>query len=139
MRKILEQCPTCSGELLATELSCPTCDTVIRGRYEPCLFCRLSPEDLAFLEVFVKNRGNVKEMERELGISYWSIRSRLDEVVARLGEEGSAAPEEGKVRPERGRAGQRERQAILERLDRDEITVAEAAAYLSRSDRFTKE
>lgn len=125
MRKILEKCPTCNHPLLATELSCTACDTVIHGHYEPCLFCRLSPEDLAFLEVFVKNRGNVKEMERELGISYWSIRNRLDEVVEALDFEEPVTPQ---VEQETG-----ERQEILEQLDRGEITVAEAAEQLSRS------
>lgn len=134
MRKILEHCPTCHGNLLATELSCTSCDTVVHGRFEPCLFCRLSPEDLAFLEVFVKNRGNVKEMERELGISYWSIRNRLDEVVPLLGEEEPAAPREGEEKQQPAGGRSRERQAVLERLDRGEITVAEAANLLSRSE-----
>jgi hypothetical protein len=135
MRKILEECPTCGGRLLATELSCTACDTVIHGRYEPCLFCRLSPEDLAFLELFVRNRGNVKEMERELGISYWSIRNRLDEVVDRLDAGEPAAAPSGEAAPPRpaGAPG-RARQAILERLDRGEITVAEAAEQLARSE-----
>lgn len=126
MRKILEQCPTCGSKLMATELSCTACDTVIHGRYEPCLFCRLSAEDLAFLEVFVKNRGNVKEMERELGISYWSIRSRLDEVVEALEFE---EPVETQPAPTSDW-----RQQVLERLNRGEITVAEAAEQLSRSE-----
>lgn len=125
MRKILEQCPTCQSALAVTELSCTVCDTVISGQYAPCRFCKLSAEDLAFLEVFVKNRGNVKEMERELGISYWSIRSRLDEVVEALGFEESAAPPQEPATDER--------QEILEQLDRGEITVAEAAARISRS------
>lgn len=127
MRKILEQCPTCTSALTVTELACTVCDTEIRGQYAPCLFCRLAPEDLAFLEVFVKNRGNVKEMERELGISYWSIRSRLDEVVGALGFEEPAEPQQ--VVPID------ERRAILERLDRGEMTVAEAARQLSRSEK----
>jgi hypothetical protein len=126
MRKILEQCPTCGGDLAVTELSCTSCETVIRGRYEPCLFCRLSPEDLSFLELFVKNRGNVKEMERELGISYWSIRTRLDEVVARIGfEETLSAPADN---------SRHQRREILERLDRGEISVAEATELLSTTD-----
>lgn len=126
MRKILEQCPGCGGDLAVTELSCTSCETVIQGRYEPCLFCRLSPEDLSFLELFVKNRGNVKEMERELGISYWSIRTRLDEVVTRIGfEEPVNAP---------GDNLRHHRRDILERLDRGEISVAEATDLLSIAD-----
>jgi hypothetical protein len=127
MHKILEKCPTCGSELIVTELSCTTCDTVIRGHYAPCRFCRLSPEDLAFLEVFVKNRGNVKEMERELGVSYWTIRGRLDEVVEAIGfDEPQAASNETQA------PGWR--QKILEQLDHGEITVDEATQLLSRSE-----
>ena len=74
MRKILESCPTCGGEFAVTELTCTVCDTVVRSHYSPCPFCRLAPEDLEFMLIFVRNRGNVKEMERELGVSYWTIR-----------------------------------------------------------------
>ncbi|HSM58192.1 MAG TPA: DUF2089 domain-containing protein [Candidatus Sulfomarinibacteraceae bacterium] len=127
MRKILEECPSCGSALVATELSCTACDTVVHGHFAPCRFCRLAPEDLAFLEVFVKNRGNVKEMERDLGISYWSIRNRLNEVVAALDfEEVPPVPQDEGV--------SWQRQEILERLDRGEITVAEATQLLSRSE-----
>ncbi len=75
MRKIIEQCPACSGELIITQLSCSQCSTVINGHFRATRFARLTAPELAFLEVFVKNRGNVKEMERELGDSYWSIKA----------------------------------------------------------------
>jgi hypothetical protein len=126
MRKILEACPTCGNPLVVTELSCTACDTVVHGRYAPCPFCRLSPEDLTFVELFVRNRGNVKEMERELGISYWSIRSRLDEVVAALGGDTPPAP---------ATPGRMQRREVLEQLDRGDITVAEATELLARSER----
>lgn len=122
MRKILEQCPTCSGPLAVTQLSCTVCDTVIQGHYSPCSFCRLSPEDLAFLELFVKSRGNVKEMERDLGVSYWTIRGRLDEVIDSMGFD--------QTRPDREQVN-RQRQSILEQLERGEITVTAAADKLS--------
>jgi hypothetical protein len=122
MRKILEQCPTCDGELAVTQLSCTECDTVILGRYAPCPFCRLTPENLAFLEVFVKNRGNVKEMERELGVSYWAIRSRLNEVIGEMGFESEPAEDEHLTQ---------RRQEILKQLDGGEIDVAQAAELLA--------
>ena len=84
MRKIIERCPSCSDDLLVTELRCARCETVIRGRYRPSLFDRLDENDLRFVEAFVLSKGNVKEMERDLGVSYWSIRNRLTEVVERL-------------------------------------------------------
>jgi len=94
MRKILESCPTCGGEFAVTELTCTVCDTVVRSRYSPCPFCRLAPEDLAFLLVFVRNRGNVKDMERELGVSYWTIRGRLTELITAMGLEPGGEPDD---------------------------------------------
>jgi hypothetical protein len=126
MRKILEECPTCGEALVVTELSCDNCDTVIHGRYAPCPFCRLSPENLAFLEMFVRNRGNVKDMERELDVSYWTIRNRLNEIVKEMDQEENApAPPDPGLRAWR--------QDILERLNQGKITVAEAAEMLSQA------
>ena len=133
MRKILEACPTDGGDLAVTELTCLDCGTVVRGQYAPCPFCRLAAEDLAFLLVFVRNRGNVKEMERELGVSYWTIRGRLNEVIASMGlepggePEGPDEPEQADALPESRTAA---RQEVLERLRRGEISAEEAAAEL---------
>lgn len=122
MRKILERCPSCGGDLEVTRLNCTRCETVILGRYEPCRFCRLSPENVQFLESFIKSRGNVKEMERELGISYWTIRSQLNALIQELGFE------------ETGTGGDvaAQRREVLERLSRKEITASEAAEILAR-------
>ncbi len=148
MRKILESCPTCGGAMAVSELSCTVCDTVIRSRYTPCPFCRLSPEDLAFMLLFVRSRGNVKDMERELGVSYWTIRGRLNELIAAMGlggedtAEPSPNPSQGEgdtdaaaVPSPSGRGLGRgpsaaERQSILARLKRGELTAAQAAALL---------
>ena len=142
MRKILEACPTCGGELAVSELSCTVCDTVVRSHYAPCPFCRLSPEDLAFMLLFVRSRGNVKDMERELGVSYWTIRGRLNEVIAAMGlggedqsaEEPPAPPEADAPPPperKRGKGTAAARQTILYRLNRGEITPAQAADQLA--------
>ena len=132
MRKILESCPTCGGEFAVTELTCTVCDTVVRSHYSPCPFCRLAPEDLEFMLIFVRNRGNVKEMERELGVSYWTIRGRLNEVIASMGLEPGGEPEEEEAPRERPPAPDRAagRQAILDRLRRGEISAEEAAEQL---------
>jgi hypothetical protein len=182
MRKILESCPTCGGTMAVSELSCTVCDTVVRSRYTPCPFCRLSPEDLAFMLLFVRSRGNVKDMERELGVSYWTIRGRLNELIAAMGlgdaDDETADPAPAAVpsptggwsstgdpaaapSPTAGGPGRAsstgdpaavpspsggglgrgssaapptltaaDRQAILDRLKRGEITATEAAALL---------
>jgi len=123
MRKILEQCPSCGSEVEVTRLSCPRCETVVTGRFQPCRFCKLPPDSVQFLEAFVKSRGNVKEMERELGISYWTIRSRINELIQELGFEVEAAQEdELKSR----------RRDILEQVDRGELSASEATEQLAK-------
>jgi hypothetical protein len=106
-----------------THLHCPACATVVIGRYHSCRFCKLSPERMSFLETFIRNRGNVKEMERELGISYWTIRRSVDELIAELGFEPQ--PEAADDLP------QRQRQ-ILEQLDLGQISAQDAAERLSQ-------
>ena len=91
MRKLPRHCPACNTSLMVTRLTCPNCGTEVTGSFPPDLFSRLAPNDFDFLVLFVKSRGNVKEMERELGISYWTIRSRLNEIVVQLGIEPPAA------------------------------------------------
>ncbi|MCB0084469.1 MAG: DUF2089 domain-containing protein [Caldilineaceae bacterium] len=123
MRKVLEQCPSCGGNVEVTRISCTRCETEVTGRFELCRFCRLPPASVQFLEVFIKNRGNVKEMERELGISYWTIRSRINELIAELGFEVEAEQEEDITR---------QRREILEKVDSGDIGVGEAAELLTK-------
>jgi hypothetical protein len=78
-------CPVCGGEMVVRELECPACDLTIRGRFETCPFAALSGEQLDFIRIFLKSRGNIKAVERELGVSYPTVRGRLDDVVRALG------------------------------------------------------
>ena len=123
MRKILERCPSCGGALAVTRLDCTSCETVVTGRYQPCPFCKLSPESTQFLLTFVRCRGNVKEMERELGTSYWTVRRRLDSLIEELGVTATPVQEEDVA------ALQLE---VLERIDRGEISAAEASELLAQ-------
>lgn len=127
MRKILEACPTCDGELTVTGLHCRSCHTRIESEYSTCRFCRLSQESLDFIEVFVKNRGNIKEMERELEISYPTVRSRLNAVIKELGYEVQA--ESSPPDPDEVAEGRR---AILKRLNDGEITASEATVLINQ-------
>jgi len=133
MRKVIERCPACGGALAVTRLTCTGCDTEIHGRFQATIFDRLSPESLAFVETFVRLRGNVKEMERELSVPYNAVRSRLDDVIAELGfAPGPRAPDPPAPPPSPpppGAPGQTRRD-ILDRLDRGEITPAEATELL---------
>ncbi len=125
MRKLLETCPACAGELVVTQQTCRACGTMVVGEFTPNIFSKLSPENLRFLELFVKNKGNVKEMEREIGMSYWTIRNRLNEIVEALGFENKDV--EPAVTEETLRQS---RQNILARVDSGDIDVDEAAKLL---------
>ena len=122
MPLIPQSCPSCSSPLVVTQLNCTACGTGVVGRFELSPFFRLSPESLQFLETFVRNRGNVKEMERETGESYWAIRRRLDEVIAEMGMESPQPESDLSTR----------RQEILSRLSRGEINMQEATRLLSQ-------
>jgi hypothetical protein len=104
-------------------MSCPSCGTVVLGSWTSCRFCQLSPEHTRLLEAFVRSRGNVKEMARELDISYWTIRKQIDELIEALGYEPSPPP------PEDTSESQLE---ILDRLDRGEISPSEATQLLAK-------
>lgn len=121
MPLIPQSCPSCSSPLVVTQLTCTVCGTGVVGKFELSPFFRLSPESLKFLEVFVRNRGNVKEMERDTGESYWTIRRRLDEVITEMGME---VPSEDNL--------SLSRQEVLARLSRGEINVQEATQLLSQ-------
>ena len=125
MRKVLEQCPTCGGELTITGLHCRSCHTRIESEYSTCRFCGLSQESLDFVEIFVKNRGNIKEMERELEISYPTVRSRLNAVIKELGYE---------IEMELAAPGEmaEERHAILKQLNAGKISAAEATELINQ-------
>ena len=119
MSNIPSNCPSCQQKMVITQLSCTHCNTAIAGYYPLSPFAHLSEEDLHFLENFIRYRGNVKEMERELSQSYWTIRSKLDKLI---GEMGLSAPPQD--------LGE-QRKLILQQLGAGEISVDEATQKLS--------
>ncbi len=133
MRKVIRECPVCGDDLVITHLRCPGCETEIRGSFQTSVFCRLSSEDLAFAEMFIRLRGNVKEMERELGVAYNAVRNRLDHVIGNLGLDSrdldSFGEPDVKESPEQADAARR--RAILDQLDRGEVSADEAVHLLS--------
>lgn len=86
-------CPVCGERLLLTRLGCEACGTELSGGFEPCEFCALGDADRELLRVFLRSRGNVKELERHLGVSYPTARSRFDQLLGRIGLAPEAAPE----------------------------------------------
>ena len=78
-------CPVCSEQLHVTRLGCPQCGTALSGSFRACEFCGLADEDRALLRVFLTSRGNMKDVERHLGVSYPTARARFDDLLRRLG------------------------------------------------------
>jgi hypothetical protein len=136
---VISTCPVCQGELMISRLHCRSCGTALEGEFGVGRFGRLSREQLALLESFLRSRGNLKEMERELGISYPTVRSRVDGLVRALGladGEGDAPADSEPLEPEASSpvppadASADERRVILERLARRELSAEAAAAQL---------
>jgi hypothetical protein len=124
-----------------TRLRCGECGTTIEGEFSVGRFGRLTREQLQLLESFLRSRGNLRDMERELGISYPTVRSRVEQLVRALGfgprdeaeTDGAASgaqpaadstTDAAAPTPEQVAAA---RQEVLERLARHELTAEEAA------------
>jgi len=92
MRKIVERCPACGEDLIVTRLSCSRCETEISGRFKTTAFDSLSGKASPLWRLCPAPGGNIKEMERELGVPYTAVRNRLDEVIAELGSVRTPGP-----------------------------------------------
>ena len=131
---VISTCPVCSGELAVTRLHCRSCGTTLEGDFSVGRFGHLSREQLALLESFLRSRGNLRDMERELGLSYPTIRGRVEALVRSLGFGPRAEADEPLTDagdPATAAADTAAllaaRQQILERLSRHEIGAEDAA------------
>ena len=95
--KILGRCPVCGADTSVTRIKCTSCSTEISGDFAPCDFCRLGPDQARLITVFLQTRGNFREVERELGISYPTIRARLEDALQSLGMAARPGAKEGRV------------------------------------------
>lgn len=126
MYPIPDTCPVCHGELTITKLNCSECDTTIEGRFIPGPLSQLSPEQLDFIETFVRCEGKITRMEGELGLSYPTIRNRLHEVIRSLGYEPGVDEPFG--------LSDEERKRILEDLEQSKISPEEAMRLLQEEE-----
>jgi len=131
--KMPHRCPVCDHEMRISKLTCTHCPTKIEGDFSSCKFCRLPAEQLAFMEAFIKCRGNIKEVEKELGISYPTVRSRLDSVIEALGYSVEKDKEKDKEKVDSQEESMR-RQRILEALERGDISAQEATRQMRKMD-----
>jgi hypothetical protein len=114
-------CPVCDHRLSVTRLHCRNCDTAIEGYFETGRIGKLSPEQLAFVETFVRCEGKLIRMERELSLSYPTLRSRLSDVIEQMGfEVGPAEPE----------VSDEQRHKILDELASGDISSEQAMQML---------
>jgi hypothetical protein len=114
-------CPVCSTRLAVTRLTCPSCDTELSGAFASCEFCVLTDEDRDVLRVFLASRGNMKELERHLGVSYPTARARFDALLSKLGIERAPA------------TASPSRLELMEQVARGEIDVDEALKRLGEN------
>ena len=126
-RDVISTCPVCEGELAITRLHCRSCGTALEGEFGVGRFGRLSREQLSLLESFLRSRGNLKDLERELGISYPTVRGRIEALLRALGlADGDEALTEEPIEADEAE----QRRAILDQLARHEISAEDAAAAL---------
>jgi hypothetical protein len=122
MRPAPARCPICQSELTVVRLHCPSCDTSIEGNFSPGQFSNLTHEQLEFIFTFVRCEGRINRMEQELGVSYPTIRNRLNEIIRALGYEPG--------REEVVEITQERRNGILADLSAGKITADEATRLL---------
>lgn len=118
MYKILSSCPVCSNKLKAIKLRCNRCNTVIDNEFTLSKFDYLNEEQLYFIETFIRCRGSIKEVEKDLGISYPTVRTKLDEVIETLGFKSRESKKS------------KDNSDILEALEKGEISPDEAIIKL---------
>ena len=124
MYQVIGRCPVCEEELTVARLHCRNCDTALEGHFNLGKFYRLTPEQLHFVETFIKCEGKITRVEEDLGISYPTVRNRLNDVIRALGYD---VPAQAGISAER-------RQAILEQVQAGEISPEDAVELLKAAE-----
>lgn len=121
-KEVIGFCPICNSQFKVSKLSCNHCHTSLEGSFELSKFDYLTGEQKHFAEIFIKNRGNIKEIEKELGISYPTVRKNLDSIIVALGYSLNNEEEEDT----------NSRKEILDKLNKGEISADEAVELLNK-------
>ena len=114
------ECPVCHDSLLVTRMVCPNCGTALEGRFSLDRLFQLTAEQRRFVEIFIRCEGKLNRVQEELGLSYPTVRSRLEEVIGAMGYEVGPREEHAAAN----------REEVLQRLARHEITSGEALELL---------
>ena len=110
-------CPVCGGSYVVTQLQCDGCKSRLEGQFGTGKLSSLNSDQMGFVETFLSCRGNIKEVEKALGISYPTVRSRLDDVLETMGY------------PVRRKEDKTD---VLEALSRGEISLEDAAGTIGK-------
>ena len=127
MHPILGTCPVCHETLTVTRLHCRNCDTTIEGQFTAGAFEQLTPEQLVFAETFIRCEGKLNRMEKEMGLSYPTLRGRLNELIRAMGYEV------GQDEPAPAGISDEERRQILDDLAAGRVSSEEAVKLLQGS------
>jgi len=120
-KKLIGRCPVCNGSLYISELSCRDCEIKIRGEFEVPIFARLTDEEREFLMIFLRSRGSLRDVQRELALSYPTVRSRLDALLAKMGIVTS-------------RASHEEISDVLDKLEAGELSAEDAVKLIKKEE-----
>jgi len=120
MYPVLGKCPVCGENLTVTRLHCRSCDSSLEGHFQLGRLYQLTPEQLSFVELFVHNEGRLNKVQEELGLSYPTVRSRLNDVIRSMGYE---VTEDAGPSPA-------QRRSILEDLAQGKLTPDDAVKLL---------
>lgn len=118
MYNVISKCPVCKNDLKVVKMRCDNCETIIENDFNLSKFDYLSSDELYFVETFLKSRGNIKEVEKELKISYPTVRAKLDDVISKLGYQPAPPSSENKTKE------------VLDALERGDLTPEEAIEQL---------
>lgn len=116
-------CPVCGGELITTRVGCRACGTELVGEFAHCDFCGLDERETEVLRVFLASRGNLREVEKHLGVSYPTARARFTELLTKLGLAGEEVPSTSMTREQ-----------VLSEVASGALAPEEAAALLAGLD-----
>jgi hypothetical protein len=135
MIKLFEQCPACGGPLVITECRCANCQLQLRGEFTLGSFSTLSEDQLAFVRVFLRARGNLSEVEKVLGVSYPTIRNKLDEINKALDRaESNVVPDHERNDEASSESSpvDETRRAILQQVADGKLSAVEAVEKLQK-------
>lgn len=111
-------CPLCGGFIEVTQIKCAGCGSEINGSFKAEGISTLPAEYQKFIAVFMRHRGNIKAVEKELGISYPTINKMLDSINTML--DATATIQEKPLT----------RKEILDSIERGEMSVKDATFIL---------